>query len=115
MDVDTNDHGKKGIPLSGVDTHVMQMVIIEDPVIYPFARSPVIVNLLIFLRPPWNRSIETDVPVRFCVDTAAIGGWGAFLFAGAGIRFAAGKRAAPFAGMLLLTVAPVDHAEPGHA
>ena len=54
----------------------MQMVIIEYPVVYPFVRSAVTVGLLIFLRSPRDRGIESDVPVRLGVDTAVIGGEG---------------------------------------
>ena len=73
MDIDADDHGEEGIPLPGMDAHAMQMVIIEYPVVYPFARSAVTVGLLIFLRSPRDRGIEPDVPVRLGVDTAAIG------------------------------------------
>ena len=38
MDIDADDHGEEGIPLPGMDAHAMQMVIIEYPVVYPFAR-----------------------------------------------------------------------------
>lgn len=115
MDVDTDDHSKEGIVLSGMYAHIMQVVIIKNPIIYPFTCSTVIVYILIFIRTSGNRSIEPDVPVRFCVNTTTIRRCRAFLFAGTGRRFAAGKRAAPFAGMFLFTVPPVDHAEPGHA
>lgn len=97
MNIDADDHGEERIPLSGMDAHVMQLVIIEHPVIHPFAGSTVVVNRLIFLRASGHRSIEPDIPVWFCVDTPAIGRCGAFSFARAGIRFATGKRAAPFA------------------
>ena len=97
MDVDADDHGEEGIPFSGMDAHIMQMVIIEHPVINPFAGSTVVVNYLIILCTSGDRSIEPDIPVRFCVDTAPIGGAGTFFFAVAGIGSAAGKRAAPFA------------------
>ena len=95
--------------------HIMQVVIIKYPVIYPFAGSAVIVNLLIFICPPWHRGIEADVPVRLGIDTASIRRRGTFLLTGAGVSFAAGKRAPPFTGMLLFTVAPVNHAVTGHA
>ncbi len=114
MDADADDHGEERIAFPGVDAHIMKMVIIEHPVIYPLAGSTVIVNCLIFLRPPCHGSIEADIPVRLGVDAASIGGGRAFLPAGAGSRFAAGKRTAPFAGMLLLTVPPVDHAGTSH-
>ena len=115
MDVDADDHSEEGIAFPGVDAHIMEMVIIKHPVIDPFAGSAVVVGQFIYIRPPGHGCIEADIPVRFCVDTAAIGGCGAFLFTGAGTHFATGKGAAPFAGMLLFTVAPVDHTETGHA
>ena len=92
----------------------MQMVIIEYPVVYPFVRSAVTVGLLIFLRSPRDRGIESDVPVRLGVDTAVIGGGGTCFPAGAGSYFTAGKGTAPFTGMLLFTVPPVDHTVNGH-
>lgn len=115
MDADTDDHGEEGIPLSGMDSHIMQMVVVEDAVIYPFTGSTVIINFLIFIRAACNGRIKTDVPFRFCVNAPAIRGRRTFLFTGAGIRFAAGKGTAPFAGMLLFAVAPVDHTQPCHA
>ena len=72
MDVDTDDHGEERIALSGMYAHAMQMVIIKYPVIKPFAGSTVVVDSLIFIRTPGDRSIEADIPVRFCIDTAAI-------------------------------------------
>lgn len=82
MYIDADGHGEEGIPLSGMDAHIMKMVIVEDPVVYPFAGSAVIVDLLIFRRPSRHGSIEADVPFRLGIDAAAIGGWGAFLFTG---------------------------------
>ena len=73
MDVDADDHGEEGITFPGMDAHIMKMVIIEYPVINPFTGSAVVVNFLIFLRTSGDRSIEPDIPFRFCVDTAAIG------------------------------------------
>ena len=73
MDIDADGHGEDRVPFSGMDAHIMQMIVIKHPVIYPFTGSAVVVNLFIFFRTPWHRRIELDVPVRFCVDTAAIG------------------------------------------
>lgn len=114
MDADADNHSKEGIPLFGVYAHIMKMIIIQDPVIHPLTGSAVIVNFLVFWRSSWNGSVKADVPVRFCVDTAAVRRGRTFFPAGAGGCFAADKRAAPFAGMLLLTVPPVDHTETGH-
>lgn len=33
MDADTNDHGEEGIMFSGVDAHIMEMIIIKHPVV----------------------------------------------------------------------------------
>ena len=91
------------------------MVIIKNPVIYPFTGSTVVVNRFVFLRPSGNRGIEADIPVRLCIDTTAIGRRGTLLPAMAIISFAADKGTAPFTGMFLFTVPPVDHAVTGHA
>ena len=115
MNIDADDHGEERIPLSGMNAHAMQMVIIKHPVIHPFAGSTVVVNCFIFFRASGDRSIEPDIPVRFGIDTPAIGGWGTFPFTRAGIHSAAGKRAAPLTGVLLFTVSPVDHTETSHA
>lgn len=115
MDADADDCGKEGIAFSGMDAHIVQMVVIQHPVVYPFAGSTVVVDFLIFRSPSGYRSIESDVPVGFGIDAAAIGGRGTLIPACAGAGFATGERAAPFAGMLLLTIAPVDHTETGHA
>ena len=74
MDIDADDHGEEGIPLPGMDAHAMQMVIIEYPVVYPFARSAVTVGLPIFLRSPRDRGIEPDVPVRIRIGEMAFAG-----------------------------------------
>lgn len=55
------------------------MVVVEDTVIYPFAGSTIFVNLSISPDASGHRRIESDILVRFCVDTVAIGEWGAFL------------------------------------
>lgn len=115
MDADTDDHGEEGIAFSGVDTHIMKMVVIEYPVVHPFAGSAVIVDFLIYVCPTGDRGIEADVPFRFCVNASTIRRGGAFFPTGAGTHFAAGERAAPFSGMFLSAVSPVDHAETGHA
>ena len=115
MDADADNHSEERIPLFGVYAHIMKMIIIQDPVIHPLTGSAVIVNFLVFCGSSWNGSVKADVPVRFCVDTAAIRRGRAFFLTGTGMHFAAGQWAAPFTGMLLFTVSPVDHTQAGHA
>lgn len=115
MDTDADNHSEEGIPLFGVYTHIMKMIIIQNPVIHPLTGSAVIVNFLVFCRSSWNGSVKVDVPVWFCVDTAAIRRGGAFFLTGTGVHFAAGQWATLLTGMFLFTVPPVDHAQASHA
>ncbi len=48
IDIDADDLGEEGVSFSGVDANIMQMVIIEHPVIDLFAGSAGIVDFLIF-------------------------------------------------------------------
>ena len=97
MDVNAGNYRKKSIPFSPVYAHGMQMIIIQDAVIYPFAGCAVFINFFIFPRAPGNRGIKARIPVRFCIDAPPVRGLGTFVTAGAGIHFVAGQRAAPFA------------------
>lgn len=115
MDIDADDYREEGISLSGMEPHVIEMVIVEHPVVHPFTGSVIIVNLLIFIGPSEYQGIEPDIPVEFCVNIAAIGRKGTLLPKWTEARFAAGKGASPFTGMLLFTVTPVDHTEASHA
>lgn len=74
MDIDADDHSEERITFLGMNAHAVQMVVIKNPVIYPFTGSTVVVDLLIFLGASGHSGIEPDVPVWLCVDTAAIGG-----------------------------------------
>ena len=65
INIDADDHGEERIPLSGMDAHAMQMVIIQYSVINPFTGSTVVVNYLKFLRTPGHRSIEPDIQSGF--------------------------------------------------
>lgn len=115
MDADADNHSEEGIPLFGVYAHIMKMIIIQDPVVHPLTGSAVMVCFPVFSRSSWNGSVKADVPVWFCVDTAAIRRGRAFFLTGTGTHFAAGHWTAPFTGMLLFTVPPVDHAQSSHA
>ena len=115
MDVDADDHGEKRIPFSGMDSHIMEMVVIQNPVVYPFAGSPVVVNLWLFIRSSRDGWIKADITLRLRVDSSAISRRRTFFFTWTGIHLATGKRAAPFPGMFLFDVSPVDHAVASHA
>lgn len=87
----------------------MQMIIVQDPVVYPFAGCPVVINLFIFFCAACNRRIKTDIPGWFCINAASIRGRRAGVFTGTAAFFATGNRTAPFAAAASGTEAPVDH------
>lgn len=98
MDVDADDHGEKRIPFSGMDSHIMEMVVIQNPVVYPFAGSPVVVNLLVFIRAPRDGGIKADIPFRLRVDASAISRRRTFFFTWTGIHLATGKKGSAISG-----------------
>ena len=62
MNIDSCDHCKERITLSGMYPHIMQMVVIEYPVVDSFGSSTVIIDCFIFFRAPGNGCIESDIP-----------------------------------------------------
>lgn len=84
------------IPLFRVDLHIVQLVIIQDPVIDPFAGCPVFIGVFIFRCSPWDRGVKADVPVRLCINTAAVMGRGAGIPTGTEFFLFASNRTSPF-------------------
>lgn len=115
MDVYAGNYRKESISFSSVDAHGMQMVIVEDAVVYTFAGCAVFINFFIFPCPSGNRRIKAHVPFRFCIDAPPVWGFGAFIPARTVIHFAAGQRAAPFAPAAAGAIAPVYHPVTGLA
>ena len=115
MDVYAGNYRKESISFSSVDAHGMQMVIVQDAVVYPFAGCAVFIDFFIFPCSSGNRRIKAHIPFRFCIDTPSIWGFGAFIPARTIIHFVAGQRAAPFAPAAAGTVTPVYHPVTGLA
>ena len=113
MNIDPCDHGKERIPLSGMYSHIMQMVVIEYPVINPFGSSTIVIDLFVLFRTPCNRCVESDIPGGFGVDTPSVRGIRAALAGITFFLFATGNGAAPFAAAASGAESPVDHAESG--
>ncbi len=74
----------------------MQMVVIQNSIIYSFVGSLVVINILIFLGASGDREIEPDVSVGFRINIVAIGRWGTFFLAGVEVGFMAGKNASVY-------------------
>ena len=115
MNIDPCDHGKERIPLSGMYSHIMQMVVIEYPVVDPFESSTVVIDLFVFFRTSRNRGVEPDIPGRFGVDAPSVRGIRAAFAGRTFFLLAAGCRAAPFTAAASGTESPVDHAESSSA
>lgn len=111
MDVDSCNHGEEGIPLFGMDPHIMQVIVIEDPVIHTLGACAVIIDFPVFFRAPGYRSVQADIPIGFRINAVAIGGRGTGDFAGTLFFPPRGYRTAPFAGVPVRAVSPVDHAQ----
>ena len=113
MNIDPRDHCKERITLSGMYPHIVQMVVIEYPVVDPFGSSTIIIDFFVLFRTPGNRCVEPDIPGRFGVDTPSVRGIGAAFAGRTFFLFAAGCRTTPFASAASGTESPVDHAESG--
>ena len=72
MYVYAGNYRKKSISFSSVDAHGMQMVIVQDAVVYPFTGCAVFINFFIFPRAPGNRGIKAHIPVRLCIDAPPV-------------------------------------------
>ena len=62
-------------------SHIMQMVVIEYPVVDPFGSGTVVIDLFVLFRTSRNRGVEPDIPGGFGVDAPPVRGIGA-AFAG---------------------------------
>jgi hypothetical protein len=93
MDADTANHSEERIVFSGVDPHIMKMVIIKHPVIYHFAGSMVIANLLIFIRTSGHRGDKAGCPSPVLCKHSDHRRRGNTFLCRAGICFAADKLA----------------------
>ena len=113
MNVDSNNHCKERITLSGMYSHIMQVVVIEYPVIDPFGSSTIVIDLFVLFRTPCNRCVESDIPGGFGVDTPSVRGIRAALAGITFFLFATGCRTTPFAAAASGAESPVDHAETG--
>lgn len=76
---DTNEHApeRKMIPASY--HQMLQTVVIEHTVIEPLAGCPLLIEVLVLLRIPWNPWMETEVCMVFDIDRASIVPRGTFL------------------------------------
>lgn len=109
MNVDACNHGKKRITFFAMDSHIMQMIIVENPIVNPFLTCTVIVYLFVLFCTARNRCIESDIPVRFSINTTPVGRGGAVGFARTAALPATGNRTAPFQTTAVCTFTPIDH------
>ena len=72
VNADANHSSEKGVMLFCVDFHLMQAVVIQNPVVNSFCRGALIVDFLISLRTAGDIGVETDIPFRFRLNNPAI-------------------------------------------
>lgn len=97
------------------DFHFLQMVIIEDTVIYPFTGGTFTVNVLIFFTAPGNPRMESETAFCFYVNGPPITALGKFFQATACLDAAAFQRAAVLFSAFSLVISPAAHLIAGHA
>ena len=111
MDVDAGDHGEKRIPFPAVDPHIMQMIVIQNTVIYPLRTGAAVVDPPVLFRTPGNGGIEPHIPGGLRIDAAPIGRRGAGFIEGTALYFLTGSGTAPFTSAAPGTETVVDHAQ----
>ena len=112
MDAYADDHGPKRKMVPAPYLELLQAVVIEDAVIYPFAGGAFLVGVLVLLGIPGDAGMEAQVPMVLYVDSAAIAAWGAFRLVGAFLNGSASERAAVFMGVLDRVITPWLHFMP---
>ena len=109
MNINAGYHGKKGVSFLSVNSHVMQMIMIENSIVNTFWTCPVVIRFFIFFRSSWYRRIQTDIPVRFSIYATPVGWRGAVIFAGTAALFTTGKRTTPLNTAASGTVTPINN------
>lgn len=115
MDADSDQHAPKRKVVCSAYLQVLQMVVVEDAVIYPLAGSAFLVNIFVFLGIPRYARLEAEVAVVFYVNAAPIAAGGAFAGIWAFINAAAFERAAVLFRIFCGIVSPWTHFVSGPA
>ena len=79
--VDAYKHSKERIPLFPMYAHIMETVIVQDPVVYSFTTGPIPVYILPFLGFTGDRWIESFIPGWFGVYNSTVGRRGTLVHA----------------------------------
>lgn len=115
VDTDADNHGPEGKMLIPADFHFLQMVIIQDAVIYPFTGSAFTVNGFVFVTAPGNPGMEPEAGSCFYVNGPSITAFGAFFQTPACLDASALQRAAVFLGVFVFVISPAAHPVAGYA
>ena len=82
MDADTDQHRPKREMIFSPDLQMLQAVIIENPVIYPFTGSTIAVGFFVKIGISGDTAMETQLGMVFDINSPAITAPGAILFIG---------------------------------
>jgi hypothetical protein len=97
------------------DFHFLQMVIIQDAVIYLFTGGAFPVNGFVFVTAPGNPGMGPEAGSCFYVNGPSITALGAFFQAPACLDASALQRAVVFLGVFSFVISPAAHPAADHA
>ena len=80
MNFDSGEDGEERLLGSIAYSHLMEMIVVQDSVVYSFCRCPVVVNLLPFIRSVRNFTEEADVIAVIVVYGSSVRGGTTFVF-----------------------------------
>ncbi len=104
-----DEHTPEGEMVRSTYFQMLQAVVIENTVIYPFAGSAFFVDIFVLLGIPWYARLETQAAVVFDVDGASIAARGTFRSMSAFLNAAAFQWASVFMGIFDRVISPWAH------
>jgi len=115
VNTDANDHCPEGIMIISTNHHLLQMIVIQNTVIYALTGSAFTVDGTVKISATWDTWMKAQVSADFKVNSPAIAAVGTFTDARAFADLAAFVRAAVFDGVFYFIITAVIHPKSGFA
>lgn len=115
MNADTDDHCPERIMIISTNHHLLQMIVIQNTVIYALAGSTFAIDGTVKIGATWYAWMKAQVSADLKVNSSAITAVGTFTGARTFADFAAFIRAAVFDGMFYFIITAMIHPKPGLA
>ena len=78
MDADSDDHRPEREMVDAVYLQMLEAIVIQEPVVYPFTSGTVFVDILEQVGIPWYGGMKAEVSMLFDIYRPAIGARRAF-------------------------------------